>query len=241
MDIIDLSTVATDDASFLDYIDQLCQKLGFDYASYATTSPMTGAVQGYANYPDSWKMHYMRRNLHRVDPTIHKSALSIAPVDWSRFERDERFRAVFFAAEDFGITPQGLTVPVRGPYGDRGLLSVTRNCARPEWEKHKRAVIGELQVAAVHLHDAVMRSDVISRACASRGSPRARSRSCNGRRRASRRRTSATSSASRTARSRCTCARRARSSAPSRRCRPWAVRSGWVWSIRGESAPPEGV
>lgn len=32
MDIIDLSTVATDDASFLDYIDQLCQKLGFDYA-----------------------------------------------------------------------------------------------------------------------------------------------------------------------------------------------------------------
>ncbi|GEM91038.1 LuxR family transcriptional regulator [Cereibacter sphaeroides] len=164
MDIIDLSTVATDDASFLDYIDQLCQKLGFDYASYATTSPMTGAVQGYANYPDSWKMHYMRRNLHRVDPTIHKSALSIAPVDWSRFERDERFRAVFFAAEDFGITPQGLTVPVRGPYGDRGLLSVTRNCARPEWEKHKRAVIGELQVAAVHLHDAVMRSDVISRA-----------------------------------------------------------------------------
>lgn len=106
----------------------------------------------------------MRRNLHRVDPTIHKSALSIAPVDWSRFERDERFRAVFFAAEDFGITPQGLTVPVRGPYGDRGLLSVTRNCARPEWEKHKRAVIGELQVAAVHLHDAVMRSDVISRA-----------------------------------------------------------------------------
>ncbi|MEL5876590.1 LuxR family transcriptional regulator [Cereibacter sphaeroides] len=164
MDIIDLSTVATDDASFLDYIDQLCQKLGFDYASYATTSPMTGAVQGYANYPDSWKMHYMRRNLHRVDPTIHKSALSIAPVDWSRFERDERFRAVFFAAEDFGITPQGLTVPVRGPYGDRGLLSVTRNCARSEWEKHKRAVIGELQVAAVHLHDAVMRSDVISRA-----------------------------------------------------------------------------
>ncbi|WP_145110470.1 autoinducer binding domain-containing protein [Cereibacter sediminicola] len=164
MDIIDLSVVASDDANFLEYLDQLCAQLGFDYASYATTSPMTGAVQGYANYPDSWKMHYMRRNLHRVDPTIHKSALSIAPVDWARFERDERFRAVFFAAEDFGITPQGLTVPVRGPYGDRGLLSVTRSCARSEWDKLKRAAIGDLQVAAVHLHDAVMRSDVISRA-----------------------------------------------------------------------------
>lgn len=51
MDIIDLSTVATDDASFLDYIDQLCQKLGFDYASYATTSPMTGAVQAMPTIP----------------------------------------------------------------------------------------------------------------------------------------------------------------------------------------------
>lgn len=164
MDIIDLSTVDTSDENCLEYLDQLCAQLGFDYASYATTSPLTGAVQGYANYPDAWKMHYMRRNLHRVDPTIHKSALSIAPVDWSRFDRDERFHAVFFAAGDFGISPQGLAVPVRGPYGDRGLLSVTRACSRAEWDKLKRAVVGDLQAAAVHLHDAVMRSDVISRA-----------------------------------------------------------------------------
>ena len=164
MDIIDLSTVASSGENYLEYLDQLCQKLEFDYASYGATSPMTGAVHGYANYPDPWKMHYMRRNLHRVDPTLHKSAQSIAPVDWSRFERDDRFHAVFYAAEDFGISSQGLTVPVRGPYGDIGLLSVTRNCPREEWDKLKRAVIGELQMAAVHLHDAVMRSDVISRA-----------------------------------------------------------------------------
>jgi DNA-binding CsgD family transcriptional regulator len=164
MDIIDLSAAAKTSENYLGFLDQVCDRLELDFASYATTSPMTGAVQGYANYPDRWKMHYMQRNLHRVDPTIHKSALSIAPVDWSRFERDEKFKAVFFAAGDFGISPQGLTVPIRGPYGDRGLLSVTRTCSREEWDKLKRRVIGELQVAAVHLHDAVMRSDVISQA-----------------------------------------------------------------------------
>lgn len=164
MDIIDLSVVAKSSENYLGFIDQMCDRLEVDYASYASTSPLSGAVQGYANYPDRWKLHYMQRNLHRVDPTIHKSALSIAPVDWGRFEKDEKFRAVFFAAEDFGITAQGLTVPIRGPYGDRGLLSVTRKCSATEWEKLKRHIMGDLQVAAVHLHDAVMRSDVISRA-----------------------------------------------------------------------------
>ena len=164
MDIIDLSAVAKSSENYLGFIDQMCDRLEVDYASYASTSPLTGAVQGYANYPDRWKLHYMKRNLHRVDPTIHKSALSIAPVDWGRFEKDEKFRAVFFAAEDFGISAQGLTVPIRGPYGDRGLLSVTRACSATEWEKLKRHIMGDLQVAAVHLHDAVMRSDILSQA-----------------------------------------------------------------------------
>ena len=163
MDIIDLSTVERGEDNFLGFIDQLCQRLEVDHASYATTSPVTGAVQGYANYPDAWKMHYMRRNLQRVDPTIHTAALSIAPVDWSRFERNQKFDAVFHAASDFGLTPQGITVPIRGPYGDRGLLSVTRNCGAEEWALLKRKIMGDLQIAAVHLHDAVMQSDLISR------------------------------------------------------------------------------
>ena len=164
MDLIDLSTVENSPEHHQMFLDQLCARLGLDFGSYATTSPVSGAVQGYANYPDAWKMHYMRRNLHLVDPTIHRAALSIAPVDWSRFQRDEKFEAVFFAAHDFGIPNKGLTIPVRGPYGDRGLLSVTRQCSDGEWEKLIPKIIGELQMAAVHMHDAVMRSDVISRA-----------------------------------------------------------------------------
>ncbi len=164
MDIIDLSKEEETDENYLVFIDQLCDKLGLEYGSYATTDPVSGAVQGYANYPDEWKLHYMKRGLHRVDPTLHKSALSIAPVDWSRFEHDEKFKAVFFAASDFGLPNQGITVPVRGPFGDRGLLSVTFNGSDSAWEKHKTRIIADLQHAAVHIHDAVMRSDVFARA-----------------------------------------------------------------------------
>lgn len=161
MDLVDLSTVGGTTENFEGFIDQLCRRLGVEYGSYATMNPVTGAVQGYATYRNDWKQHYMKRNLHHVDPTIHRSALSIAPVDWSRFDRDAKFHAVFRSADDFGITPQGITVPIRGPYGDRGLLSVTAPLPELEWQKLRRTIVGELQLAAVHLHDAVMRSGLL--------------------------------------------------------------------------------
>ena len=162
--IIDLSTQSNTSDNYVTFIDQLCEHMDFDFASYATMSPVTGSVLGYANYPDEWKMHYMRMNLHRVDPTIHQSARSIAPVDWTRLSRGESFNSVFYRANDFGLTDQGLTVPVRGPFGDVGLLSVTRSCSEREWKLLTRGKISELQMAAVHLHDSVMQSDVLSRA-----------------------------------------------------------------------------
>lgn len=161
MDLVDLSTVAGHSANFERFIDQLCRRLGVEYGSYATMNPVTGAVQGYATYRDDWKRHYMDHKLHHVDPTIHRSALSISPVDWSRFERDARFHAVFRSAGDFGICPQGITVPIRGPYGDRGLLSVTARVSETEWQKLRPTLMDDLQLAAVHLHDAVMRSGLL--------------------------------------------------------------------------------
>ncbi|MEX1662150.1 LuxR family transcriptional regulator [Thioclava sp. 15-R06ZXC-3] len=158
MDIIDLGTVPSSSENYVNFIEQMCGSLDLDFGSYASVNPVTGAVVGYANYPDVWKAHYMTRNMHRVDPTLHKACLSIAPVDWQRFERDQKFKTVFHAAKDFGITSQGLTVPIRGPYGDRGLLSVTRACSQEEWEKLKRHIMGNLQTAAVHLHDSIMRT-----------------------------------------------------------------------------------
>lgn len=158
MELIDLSTVSGSAQNFEGFIDQLCRKLGVEYGSYATMNPATGAVLGYATYRPDWKQHYMERKLHLVDPTIHRSSLSIAPVDWGRFDRDHGFHSVFRSAGDFGITPQGVTVPIRGPYGDRGLLSVTASVPEAEWRRLRASIIGELQLAAVHLHDAVMRS-----------------------------------------------------------------------------------
>lgn len=164
MKLIDLSATENPDNHAGQFLDDLCGSLGFDYASYATINVATGDVQGYANYPDSWKLHYARQGFHHVDPTLYRAARSIAPVDWGRFTHDDKFRRVFRDAGDFGITDRGITVPIRGPHGECGLLSVTRDCARTEWDKLKTRSMGELQIAAVHMHDNVIRSDILSRA-----------------------------------------------------------------------------
>lgn len=158
MALIDLSTVPGNSDNFQSFMTELCGRLGVSHASYATVNPVTGAVLGYATYEAEWKALYTRRSYHHIDPTLHKAILSIAPVEWSRFEKDGHFRTVFNAASEFGITSQGLTVPIRGPYGDRGLLSVTSALPEAAWQTLRREIVGELQVAAVHLHDAVMRS-----------------------------------------------------------------------------------
>ncbi|MFC3614833.1 autoinducer binding domain-containing protein [Lutimaribacter marinistellae] len=162
--LIDLGALDVGEGSKGAFIDALCDQLGFDYASYATLNALHGDVQGYANYPDEWKLHYGKQGYHHVDPTIYTSCQSVAPVDWGRFDRDAKFQAVFRDAHDFGITKRGLTVPIRGPYGEVGLLSVTRKCSDREWSLQKKDIMGHLQVAAVHMHDKVMASGVLAKA-----------------------------------------------------------------------------
>lgn len=163
-DLVDLSTIPNPDVPFTDFLDKLCSRFELDYAAYAGTNPVDGSVHAHVNYPDEWKEHYIEHGLHLIDPALHKARRSIAPVDWRRFERNAQFDRVFNRAHDFGIGDLGVTIPVRGPYGDIGMLSVTRKCSVAEWDKLTRHVMSDLQTVAVHLHDTVMRSDMLSRA-----------------------------------------------------------------------------
>jgi DNA-binding CsgD family transcriptional regulator len=162
-DLVDLGSLPQNEIRLSDYLDDLCNRYEFDYAAYAGTNPIGGMLHAYVNYPEAWKEHYVNKGFHQFDPTLLTASRSIAPVDWRRLEHDENFRMVFRDACDFGITERGLTIPVRGPYGDIGMLSVTRDCPAAEWDRLVRHVISDLQSVAVHIHDTVMRSDVLMR------------------------------------------------------------------------------
>jgi DNA-binding CsgD family transcriptional regulator len=163
-DLIDLSAQPPAEAPLAEFLDRLCDRLGFDFAAYAGTNPVAGAVHAYVNYPEAWKAHYIEHGLHRVDPTLLVARRSIGPVDWRRLTGDAGYDPVFRDAHDFGIGERGLTIPVRGPFGDIGMLSVTRRASDAEWDGLVERSLGDLQAVAVHIHDVVMGSDVLSRA-----------------------------------------------------------------------------
>lgn len=161
MELIDLADMPDGKKDFVGHLRKLCENLGLEFASYASSHPLSGTVYAFTTYPDRWKNHYVEHNLHLLDPTLEKAAKSIAPVDWSRLERSVNFQSVFKQALDFGLPDTGLTIPVRGPFGEIGLFSVSASLPPGDWQKLRTEIIGNLQSSAVYLHDAVMTSEAM--------------------------------------------------------------------------------
>ncbi len=159
MELIDLAGTPEGQRDYVAHLKRLCHAAGVEYATYAASNPLTGTMHAFTTYPDAWKNHYMERGLHNLDPALNAAARSVAPVDWSRLTRAEGFDQVFAESSDFGMPTRGLTVPVRGPLGETGLLCVCASMPQREWQSLKRNIMGDLLTNAVHLHDTVMNSD----------------------------------------------------------------------------------
>ncbi|SHE87103.1 DNA-binding transcriptional regulator, CsgD family [Pseudosulfitobacter pseudonitzschiae] len=163
LSVIDLSNLPFPGNNLRSFLDSVCETHELDFAAYAGMDPIAQTVHGFVNYPDEWQTRYVKEGFQYRDPALLLASRSIAPVDWQRLRGERTFRDIFRAARDHGISEQGLTVPVRGPYGDVGLFSVTRNCSDREWDLLKAKILGELQTAAVHLHDNVIHSHALTR------------------------------------------------------------------------------
>ena len=161
VEIFDLDSVDKTEEGFTSFLHDLCENLELDYATYCAVNTVSDQVIGFTTYDDAWKEHYTSQRFQNIDPTLHLPMRSIAPIDWQRLSEHRDFDRVFEHAHDFKTKDQGLSVPIHGPYGEVGLISVTRDCSLGTWEKLRKNVITELQTAAVSLHDTVMQSDTL--------------------------------------------------------------------------------
>lgn len=159
IDLIDLATTPEPQRDYVGHLSRLCDTLGVEHASYFAANPISGKMHGFTTYPEEWKSHYVAHRLQEVDPTLNSASRSVAPVDWKRLKRDPNYDRVFKDANDFKLPFQGVTVPIRGMFGEVGLLCACSSATDEEWTKLRRNIIGSLLNNAVHLHDTVMNSD----------------------------------------------------------------------------------
>ncbi len=159
MNLIDLASTPEGQRDYVAHLEKLCDTLDVEHATYFASSPINGKMHGFTTYPDAWKAHYVKEGLQEFDPTLGMAARSVAPVDWRRLPKNSDHERVFRDASDFGLPNQGVTVPIRGMFGEIGLLCVCSSKPDDEWTSLKRHIIGDLMNNAVHLHDTVMNSE----------------------------------------------------------------------------------
>ncbi len=138
-------------------LEQLCAEFGLDHAAYAGFNPVDNSIHGVVTYPDAWKLHYVEQAFETIDPTLAAAATSTSVIDWHRLKPTDDFQRVFRDAAEFGIGSTGLTIPVRGAYGDSGAFSVVRKCSEAEWKQQRAEIISGLQMRAANFHDRIMR------------------------------------------------------------------------------------
>jgi LuxR family transcriptional activator of conjugal transfer of Ti plasmids len=146
------------------WLGSFCEAIGFDYFAYfafdprrqgdgATTNPMAGA-----SYPSHWRAHYLRLGYQHHDPLLRAGSTMRRAFTWDSSEFASRLegkaRQMSEEARAFGICA-GVSVPVYGPAGDRGLLSLSGRATGAAFSAIVREYLPVLHLAA-HLTHAAM-------------------------------------------------------------------------------------
>lgn len=108
-------------------------------------------------YPTVWIEPYLTRNLFEIDPVIDIVRAGHLPVDWSSLDqKSAQVRRFFGEARSHGIGPNGLTIPVRGAYGERGLFSVSSDLSKRDWSSLCASSTHDLHILSHYLHERVL-------------------------------------------------------------------------------------
>ncbi len=106
-------------------------------------------------YPKLWIETYVERNFFDIDPVIDILRWSRLPVDWSALDA-ERTREFFSDARLNDVGFHGMTIPLRGPQGERCLVSVSSDRSCVDWSLLKTKSSHELFIISHLLHEKVL-------------------------------------------------------------------------------------
>lgn len=136
---------------------QHVQHLGFDSWIYSTGPKPRAIAENLVTYPSEWMSLYRHRGYFAVDPVVDHCRQHITPCLWAAdpAARGAGYQTRFFTeAIDFGLCA-GIGLPIHGPLGHSGMLSVAM-ADSSDAGMHLRQ-LGELQLLATFIHEAQTR------------------------------------------------------------------------------------
>lgn len=108
-------------------------------------------------YPADWIKRYLQMGYVDVDPVLREGFQRTLPFDWSELTIDVEKEGAFLAdALAHGVGPYGLSIPVVGRYGHRGLFTVSFSRSEKEWIAFRKARLPALVEIANKVHRRVI-------------------------------------------------------------------------------------
>ncbi len=109
-------------------------------------------------YPASWIKQYLQNNYVDVDPVLREGFTRMLPFQWSELTVGSEREMVFLQdALAHGVGPFGLSIPVIGKHGHRGLFSISFSGSEQEWQAFVADSVPMLVEVANRLHQRVIR------------------------------------------------------------------------------------
>lgn len=151
----------------LEELHVLCREIadayGFEFYCYGAALP-SSLLKPYMllldGYPEAWRERYVQQGYLAADPVVEHSQHSVVPLPWDelgeRIAQDDLARKIFAEAAEFGLR-SGVTLPMRGVHGDFSLWSLSSSEAPEVAYSRIRAILPDLCLLALHLHEALDR------------------------------------------------------------------------------------
>ena len=141
-----------------DALRQICMLFSFKHMTFlivrvGTTS--TPYPYFFTTYPKIWTETYVAGNFFDIDPVVDIWKWSRLPVDWSAL-RSVKTSQFFDDARRGDVGSHGMTMPLRGPRGERCLFSVSSDHSHSDWSWLKADSTHELFIISNLLHEKVL-------------------------------------------------------------------------------------
>jgi len=144
---------ANDETALRCVAERAARQLGFSWFAYLGLG--TGDPILISTYDRSWTDHYLDQGYERIDPVVRKARESRGPFAWSGEDpailSSQPSRKLFAEARDFGIM-SGVTLPVRGPFGQVAALTLAGETDAAELRRIIAASGETLQMLALYFH-----------------------------------------------------------------------------------------
>lgn len=148
-------------ADATDLLNTIVESYGLGTAAFLTVRPVYEEPSKpfyVTTYSPDWVKRYIEKDFFDIDPVLSYGLRAVTLVDWKEIDlSDKPVRTFFGEAREHGVGKHGVTFPVRGVDGDRGILSVTSNENAAAWQAFLKSHVRDFQHLAGEFHHAIGR------------------------------------------------------------------------------------